>query len=110
MNTNRAADTMSNGEISRTGEMETQNVGSTVHRENCKCTEKKSETVLYSCIMPNSITYTFMDKRTYFTHIVMSTESVRQHNTQAVFPKTQFSTWITALVQVQHHHKEAGRR
>jgi hypothetical protein len=41
---------------------------------------------------------------------MLSTESVTQRNTQPVFLKTQFGTWITALVQVQHHHKEAGRR
>ena len=69
MSTNRAADTMSNGVNSRTGEMGTQNVGSTVHRENCKWTEKKSETVLYSCVMPNSITHTFMDTHTHVTNV-----------------------------------------
>lgn len=33
-------------------------------------TEKKSETVLYRCVTPNSITHTFMDKRTCLANIV----------------------------------------
>lgn len=48
--------------------MVTQNVGSTVYRENCKWTEKKSETVIAAT--PNSVTHTFMDKRTYLANTV----------------------------------------
>jgi len=61
---------VSNGENSRIGEMGTQNVGSTVYRENRKWTEKKSETVLYSSIMHKSVTNTSMGKRTYLANTV----------------------------------------
>jgi hypothetical protein len=55
---------------SRIGRMGNQNEGSTAHRENFKWTEKNSETVLYICAKPISITHTFMGKRTYLVNII----------------------------------------